>query len=49
MSDGFFLRRERCAEFPDFCVRGWARVGRRFVEQDKGSTVPYHGFGIFFG
>jgi hypothetical protein len=31
MSDGFFLTRERRAEFPDFCVRARARVGRWVV------------------
>jgi hypothetical protein len=29
------------------CVRLKGGPGRWFVEQDKDSAVPYHGFGIF--
>jgi hypothetical protein len=47
MTYGLFLTRERRAELPDICVRAWTRVGRWFVVQDKGSAVPYHGFGRF--
>src|SRR5262249_54413387 len=40
MSDGFFLTRERHAEFPDFCVRAWARWGAGSYSKIK--VVRYH-------
>jgi len=48
LNDDLVSQERADAELEDDCVPVKGGVGWWFVEQDKASAVPYHGFGIFF-